>query len=67
MHFIIAASAQSINLDSSTIWYVLGIIACIATPIIWVGKKILGLEKTLDKVHYAIFNEGKTGLKNKVK
>lgn len=57
------SNASSIT---NTIWAVLESLIIIATPIFMINKKFNKMEKRLDRIEYAIFNDGKTGLKNRV-
>ena len=51
---------------STTIWASLESIGIILTPFIWLINRDIKTQKKLDRIEYAIFNDGKTGLKNKV-
>jgi hypothetical protein len=54
------------NTVSNTIWALLESVVIIGAPVFLINKKFDKMEKRLDKIEYAIFNEGKTGLKNRV-
>jgi len=54
------------NSISSTIWATLESIVIIGTPIFFILKGQRKLDKRLDRIEYALFNDGKTGLINKV-
>ena len=54
------------NSISSTIWAILESIVIIGTPIFFILKGQRKLDKRLDRIEYALFNDGKTGLINKV-
>jgi len=54
------------NSISNTIWATLESIVIIGTPIFFILKGQRKLDKRLDRIEYALFNDGKTGLINKV-
>ena len=54
------------NSVSNTIWATLESIVIIGTPIFFFLKGQRKLDKRLDRIEYALFNDGKTGLINKV-
>jgi hypothetical protein len=54
------------NSISNAIWATLESIVIIGTPIFLILKGQRKLDKRLDRIEYALFNEGKTGLINKV-
>jgi len=54
------------NSISNTIWASLESIVIIGTPIFFILKGQRKLDKRLDRIEYALFNDGKTGLINKV-
>ena len=54
------------NSISNTIWATLESIIIIGTPIFFSLKGQRKLDKRLDRIEYALFNDGKTGLINKV-
>jgi len=54
------------NSISNTIWATLESIIIIGTPIFFILKGQRKLDKRLDRIEYALFNDGKTGLINKV-
>ena len=54
------------NSISNTIWATLESIIIIGTPIFFILKGQRKLDKRLDRIVYALFNDGKTGLINKV-
>ena len=51
---------------SNTIWATLESIVIVGTPIFFILKGQRKLDKRLDRIEYALFNDGKTGLINKV-
>ena len=51
---------------TSTIFYVVEILIVVGTPVWAILKGQKKLDKRLDRIEYAIFNDGKTGLVNKV-
>ena len=51
---------------TQTIWAGLESIVIIGTPAIILVRNLRKLDKRLDKIDYALFNDGKTGLVNKV-
>jgi hypothetical protein len=53
------------NSVSNTIWATLESIMIIGTPIFFILKGQRKLDKRLDRIEYALFNDGKTGLINK--
>jgi hypothetical protein len=53
------------NSVSNTIWAALESIVIIGTPIFFILKGQRKLDKRLDRIEYALFNDGKTGLINK--
>jgi hypothetical protein len=53
------------NSVSNTIWATLESIVIIGTPIFFILKGQRKLDKRLDRIEYALFNDGKTGLINK--
>ena len=54
------------NSISNTIWATLESIVIVGTPIFFILKGQRKLDKRLDRIEYALFNDGKTGLINKV-
>jgi hypothetical protein len=54
------------NSVSNTIWATLESIGLIGAPIFFILKGQRKLDKRLDRIEYALFNDGKTGLINKV-
>ena len=54
------------NSISNTIWASLESIVIIGTPNFFILKGQRKLDKRLDRIEYALFNDGKTGLINKV-
>ena len=54
------------NSISNTIWATLESIIIIGTPIFFILKGQRKLDKRLDRIEYALFNDGKTWLINKV-
>jgi len=54
------------NSISNTIWATLESIVIIGKPIFFILKGQRKLDKRLDRIEYALFNDGKTGLINKV-
>ena len=54
------------NTVTNAIWAFVEAIAIIATPMVFLSRKFNKIEKRLDKINYAIFNDGQTGLVNKV-
>ena len=54
------------NSISNTIWATLESIVIIGTPSFFILKGQRKLDKRLDRIEYALFNDGKTGLINKV-
>lgn len=54
------------NSISNTIWATLESLVIIGTPIFFILKGQRKLDKRLDRIEYALFNDGKTGLINKV-
>ena len=54
------------NSISNTIWATLESIVIIGTPIFFILKGQRKLDKRLDRIEYALFNDGKTWLINKV-
>jgi hypothetical protein len=61
------------NIVASTIWAIVETIAIIAAGLFAVNKMLKRIERRFDvqdaqliKINYALFNEGKTGLINKV-
>ena len=57
---------NSANTVSNAIWALVETLAIIATPIFYLSKKFGKMDSRLDKIEYAMFNDGKTGLINKV-
>ena len=51
---------------TSTIFYAVEILIVVGTPVWAILKGQKKLDKRLDRIEYAIFNDGKTGLVNKV-
>ena len=54
------------NTVANAIWASLESIVIIGTPIFFILKGQRKLDKRLDRIEYALFNDGKTGLINKV-
>jgi hypothetical protein len=54
------------NTIANAIWAFLESIVIIGTPIFFILKGQRKLDKRLDRIEYALFNDGKTGLINKV-
>jgi len=52
------------NSISNTIWATLESIVIVGTPIFFILKGQRKLDKRLDRIEYALFNDGKTGLIN---
>ena len=51
---------------TTSIFYTVEIIIIVGTPAFIMVKNLRKLDKRLDKIDYALFNDGKTGLVNKV-
>lgn len=54
------------NTVANAVWATVEAVAIIATPMIFISRKFNKIEKRLSKIDYAIFNDGHTGLVNKV-
>ena len=54
------------NSISNTIWAILESFVILGTPVFLILKGQRKLDKRLDRIEYALFNDGKTGLVNKV-
>jgi uncharacterized membrane protein YvbJ len=54
------------NTITNAIWAIVETLAIVATPIFYLSRKFNKMDSRLDKIEYAIFNDGKTGLVNKV-
>jgi uncharacterized membrane protein YvbJ len=54
------------NTVANSIWAFLESVIIICAPMVFISRKFSKIEKRLDKINYAIFNDGKTGLVNKV-
>lgn len=55
---------QSLGNLPTIIWASLESIALLLVLPVWLSKRFSSIEKSLDKLNYAVFNSGKTGLKN---
>ena len=54
------------NTVSNAIWATVESITLIAVPVFYITKQFRKMDKRLDRIEYAIYNDGKTGLVNKV-
>ena len=54
------------NSITNTIWAILESLVIIGTPVFLILKGQRKLDKRLDRIEYALFDDGKTGLVNKM-
>jgi uncharacterized membrane protein YvbJ len=57
---------NSANTVSNAIWAILESAVILGAPFFWINKMFRKMDKRLDRIEYAIYNDGKTGLVNKV-
>lgn len=57
---------NNLNHISTSLWAILESIVIIISPVVLILKGQRKLDKRLDRIEYALFNDGKTGLVNKV-